>query len=129
MGVYGRILATMEYIKELSENKEPLRLDYDRFSVAPIPMLPRLSLIAKRYVYTVPILGRQMYLKSLIDSLIEMTKANVGTKKYLSDDEQAMFAIGYKQQLEYFADDEFVSKYNLATARQSHNKNISVNHA
>ncbi len=107
----GRILATMELIKSLSQSTEPLRIDYARFSVSSIPMLPKLSMIVKKYIYTVPNLGKQMFLKSLIDSLIEMAKANVGTKKYLSDNEQAMFAIGYKQQQEYFADDEFTSKF------------------
>ena len=52
-----------------------------------------------------------MFLKNLIDSLLEKAKAKVGTKKHLTDNEQAMFAIGYKHQQEYFAADEFTSKY------------------
>ena len=101
----------MELIKNLSENREPLRIDYRQFSISPILMLPRLLMIVKKYIYTVPNLRKQIFLKNLIDSLLEKAKAKVGTKKHLPDNEQAMFAIGYKHQQECFAADEFTSKY------------------
>lgn len=107
----GRILATMEYISSLSENREPLRLNYARFSASPVPMFPKIAIIAKKYIYTVPQLGRQMYIKGLLDSLLEKVKGYSSTKRYLSDNDQAMFTIGYKHQTEYFADDSFISTY------------------
>ena len=77
----GRILATLELIKSLSENREPLRIDYRQFSISPILMLPRLLMIVKKHIYTVPNLRKQIFLKNLIDSLLEKAKAKVGTKK------------------------------------------------
>ncbi len=111
--ISGRILATMEYIKSLSENREPLRLDYSRFSVSPMATFAKLSTTAKKYIYTVPQLGKQMYLKSLLDSLLDKTKDYQSTKRYLSDNDQAMFAIGYKHQSEYFVDESFTSKFQV----------------
>ncbi|MFR9543185.1 MAG: type I-C CRISPR-associated protein Cas8c/Csd1 [Rikenellaceae bacterium] len=118
----GRILATMEYIANLSENREPLRLNYARFSTSPAPMLPKLAMIAKKYIYTVPQLGRQIYLKNLLDSLLDKAKDYQSTKRYLSDNDQAMFAIGYKHQSEYFVDESFTSKFQVLNGmRQSDN--------
>ncbi|MFR9543868.1 MAG: type I-C CRISPR-associated protein Cas8c/Csd1 [Rikenellaceae bacterium] len=114
--ISGRILATMEYIASLSENREPLRLDYARFSTSPMLMFPKLDMIAKKYIYTVPQLGRQIYLKNLLDSLLDKAKDYQSTKRYLSDNDQVMFTIGYKHQTEYFADESFTSKFQILNA-------------
>ncbi|MFR9607662.1 MAG: type I-C CRISPR-associated protein Cas8c/Csd1 [Rikenellaceae bacterium] len=115
----GRILSTIEYIVSLSENREPLRLSYSRFSASPIPMLLKLSAIVKRYIYTVPNLGRQMYLKNLLDTLLDAAKMYNSSKRYLSDNDQAMFAIGYKHQVEYFTDDSFTMRFSVLPSQGS----------
>lgn len=109
----GRIFATIEYIASLSENKEPLRLSYARFSVSPISMLLKLPSIGKKYIYTVHHLGRQMHLKNLLDTLLDKAKVHISPKRYISDNDQAMFAVGYKHQLEYFADDSLAKGYGI----------------
>ncbi len=125
--ISGRLLATVEYIASLSEHREPLRLSYTRFSASPTPMFPKLSMIAKKYIYTVPHLGRQIYLKNQLDLLLEITqeRMKVGTNRHLSKNDQAMFAIGYKHQQEYFADESFTARFQIQSIMQSIDMNVA----
>lgn len=82
-------------------------------------MLLKLSAIVKRYIYTVPNLGRQMYLKNLLDTLLDAAKMYNSSKRYLSDNDQAMFAIGYKHQVEYFTDDSFTMRFSVLPSQGS----------